>query len=200
MLDTLTSRNHQDFRQRYGGTFGWFHYEGKKIFVYVDNANDSQVTFTDSKKTPYVVYRDSGYQFEFLPVTRGWYNTLKGAYYLSRIPARQWHRGIYAGNTRVYQFTDTLRNQTCSMEILSEVFENQITVEKALEQYYLKERPAVALTKHFALGGDRFYFDDQVVGSVDISNGDITIKLSEPVIRQEILDAIRRNNFGIKVE
>jgi hypothetical protein len=194
MLDTLTSRNHQDFRQRYQGTFGWFQTPPpeRKIFVQVTDVSSDQVTFTDSKNIPYIVYRDSGYVFEFLPVMKGWFNTKNNLMYLSRIPARQWHRGISSGNTTVEIFNEG-RNIAvpCNMASLSQVFEQAISVEDAAKRHNF------ALSRYFAIAGDSLWFQNQRVGAVVEKQ----IVLWNKIIEQELKDTIKRlpDTINLKV-
>jgi hypothetical protein len=199
MLDTLTSANHTDFRQRYLGTYGWFHTGGRKLLVYVNEVSDREVVFSDRQGTSYNVFRDSGLEFEFIPVDRGWFNTVNGAVYLARVPARQWHRGICKSNTQIYTPTKegSFTATGVGIRILSEIFENKVTVKDALDKYVVGSN-SVALSKHFAITpAAKFAFYDQLVGTVDHKEGKFTLTLTDNLIHQEVSDLIRRNNYPI---
>lgn len=198
MLDSLTSANHTDFRQRYENTFGWFlPKDASKIFVHVANVGDRGVVFKDSKNREFTIFRDSGLNFEFIQVSRGWFNGPNETYYLARHPARQFHRGISGNNTAVYHLhKGILMNIGCSMKVLSDVFENSVSLQKAVEEFIAKGRASLAISPHFCCTMDgNFFFNDRVVGRFNEN----TIHLDENTIRQEVGDVLRRNNLPIQL-
>jgi hypothetical protein len=198
MKDTLTSRNHVDFRQRYQGTFGFLLVDEKKLLVNIVEVGEKQVVFVDKNKTEYYAYRDGGSIFEFIQVQRGWFNTLKGVYYLARIPARQWHRGICANNTTIHLLSeDKMRNLPINIHNLATVFETPLETNAAFNQFVDKEQTAFALTKHFAMDRKHLYFDDRTVGDIQTGNATVALGLKTDIIRQELGDAIRRSALPI---
>jgi hypothetical protein len=198
MLDTLTSTNHTDFRQRYLNTYGWFNTGTRKLLVYVSNVSDREVVFSDKQGVEYNVFRDSGLEFEFIPVDRGWFNTINGPLYLCRVPARQWHRGICKSNTNIYRqdASGTFVGANVGIKLLSDIFENTLTPHECLQN-----AAGVALSKHFAMvPKGKFMFYDQKVGEVDHSGARYAITLTNPIVKQEVSDLIRRNNYPMDIK
>lgn len=209
MKDSLTSQNHQDFRQRYQGTFGWLLQDDKKTFVLINSVDHRAVTFVTSKGQELFANVDGGINFEFIPVNRGWFNTLKDVVYLYRHPARQFNRGISSGNTgaKVFLSTGQLNDISTTMKVLSPVFEHEVSYSKAWEEFCNKSRVNVAISKHFAICGNnnRVFFDNQECGeyhppgSKGGNQTNMLIQLSEPSIGQEVRDALRRIGADVQV-
>lgn len=198
MLDTLTTQNHTDFRQRYENTFGWFlPKDGPKLLVHLASVGTNGVVFKDTKGREFTIFRDSGLNFEFIQVSRGWFNGPHETYYLSRHPARQFHRGISGNNTAIYSLRKgNMQNVSCSLKVLADVFENSVSRQKAIEEFRSKARESVAISPHFCVcSNGHFFFNDRVVGRID---GD-AITLNENTIRQEVGDALRRNEVPFQI-
>lgn len=196
MLDTLTSRNHVDFKQRYQSTYGFLLQEKKKHLVLITRVDGGEVRFVDLDKSEFYAYQDSDHTFEFIQVTRGWFNTSKGLYYLARVPHKQWHRGISDGNTESYELTDKgCVRRTIDLKILTEIFEKSVGADNAAAQFLEGKRHGFALSKHFALTQQSMYFDNVVVGAVAVNGNDIRITLDTSIVQQEISDAVRRGQF-----
>ncbi len=195
MKTSLTSRNHTDWARRYTGTYGWLHKDNnKKLLVYVQNVNSQQVTFTRDDLEYYAMV-DSGVNFEFIPVNRGWYNSKSGnVYFLCRHPMRQWKRGICSDNTVVTTSESPLYGAVrVGWGVLSDIFDG---VEDPWANVDINKR-AVALSKTFAISlNGTFYFYDQVVGKVTNNK----IVLNNDLVHQEVIDMCRRNNYQFQVE
>jgi len=197
MKDTLTSNNHQDFRARYQGTYGYYvdPDTDKRLPVYVASSNQSRVTFNDIDGRELHVRADSGIEFEFIPVDRGFFQVEDQVFYLERVPARQWKRGICNENTRAYLLEDTLRNFAANyLEIISKMS----PLDCRLGWYSNKEGYPVALSKHFAISvANVLYFYNKEIGTVDHATN--SIKLYNDMLLQEVTDLFRRNNMDVKV-
>lgn len=202
MKDTLTSANHRDFAARYLHTWGFYTSESnKKQLVYVSNVNNRRVRFVDkNQSTPNDYYEalvDKGIEFEFIPVNKGYYNTNEGTFLLTRVPARQWKRGISVENTKCAQLKDTLVNVVLSHKLLSDIFDNSaLDYNNIWEQFQKQKRVSAAISPHFALnmnGG--FYFFDKQVG---VLKGEIIV-LKTNVVFQEVTDVLRKHNIALSV-
>lgn len=197
MRDTLTRDNVRDFTARYNKTFGWFLGESKRVLVRVEGVGDSRVQFQDINGTNYFAAAGQGVMFEFLPVTKGLYNTADDrVIFVSRVPARQWHRGICAQNTQMFEYSPRYSGNLIDVNInnVSQVFESKVDVNKRIERY-LKSALPVALDKHFALAHGQVLFMNHRIGSI---TGD-KISLANPMFRQELSDVIRRNSFPLTI-
>lgn len=194
MIDSLTSDNRRDFRQRYQGTFGWFLKANKiPLFVYVKTVTDSAVYFTDLSGHEWHANVDSDLKFEFIPVNHGFFNGALDVYYLERVPARQWQRGISAANTRIWSGTRGWVG--VEMKTLAEIFVNPLSLNEALDLYLKGDRACVALSKHFALLKNQLCFYLRKIGVRD----DHRIALTSSLVRQEFMDTIRRNSLPFQV-
>lgn len=192
MLDTLTSENYRDFSARYANTFGWL-VDGKRQFVHVLRVADERVYFTNATGMEYHAKMDHGVNFEFIPVDRGWFNDINGnPWLLSRVPARQWKRGISETNTMMYD-GHSLRTFHVNYERLSKVFSDKFT-----ELNYSKEiKPTGAWSKHFAVTKHGLHFYDQLIGSYNPKTQEIV--LTSDIVKQELTDLINRNGWSVKI-
>ena len=196
MIDSLTRANHGDFNRRYVQTYGWLLNNDKKKLVYVTNSDDMYVYFRTGGDMEYHAVRDTGVQFEFIPVNRGWFNTYDSSnvYYLQRVPARQWKRGISSGNTQIQHWVDGrgLMPIKMSYEILEKIF--NVGFDPHIPKDPMKT--PVALSKDFAILGENIYFNDQVVG-VRKEN---VLLLHTDLVQQELSDLINRRGYKYTVK
>jgi len=190
MLDTYTSDNGRDFNARYVETFGWLVADGRRHFVYINNVDHDAVHFSKGGKLLYNAKIDAGVTFEFIPVDRGWYNTINGeVLYLSRVPARQWKRGISSNNTQIRE-GERMTSRGVEYDVLNSIFceEN--------EQHRYRAGRACALSKHFAINANgNVWFYNNIIGAI---KGD-TITLDTTLVATELSDVITRNNIPLKV-
>lgn len=197
MKDSLTSSNHQDFRARYQGTYGYYvdPYTSKRLPVFVGNCNQHRVTFNDITGRELHVNVDAGIEFEFIPVDRGFFQVNKEVFYLERVPARQWKRGICNENTRAYTLDGALRNIAANY---LEIITNMLPINCQSGWLLSKDGYPAALSKHFAISAANvLYFYNKEIGTVDHATN--TIKLNNDMLLQEVTDLFRRNNIDVRV-
>jgi len=197
MKDSLTSINHHDFRARYQGTYGYYidSDTNKRLPVYVANCNQYRVTFSDITGRELHVNVNSGIDFEFVPVDRGFFQVLKDVFYLERIPARQWKRGICPENTRAYALGDRLRITAVNY---LEVITNMIPLACESGWELSKTGYPAALSKHFAISAANvLYFYYKEIGTVDHKKN--SIKLHNDLLLQEVSDLFRRSSMDVRV-
>lgn len=188
MHDTYTSRNAEDFRQRYIGCFGWFIPESKKeIPVYLDRIKENTLFFTGLDGVPYHTYVDSGVQFKFASMRKAIYSGLDGkVYYLQRQPARQWRRGICQGNTSMYLLTDSgAMDVAIDLESMSNILNCEV-------------KNSNVLSEQFAVVAESVYLYNIVIGYCRL--GTIKLKKGYEMFTQDILDAVRDSKLNFKVE
>jgi hypothetical protein len=207
MIDSLTSLNYKDFTQRYSGTIGFFLTDKEKRVVSIDNVDSRRARFSDENKNEYHVDANGGGVFEFIQVQRGWFNALKDTYFLQRIPARQWQRGICRANTASYVLKDTNFSPTdLTVKLISKLFPSKVTVADAMVDYLAGERLGLALSKHFAINKAYLLMHDHTIGTVQLQKGTTTasskliIQSLNPMFHQEITDVINRNRFNGVIE
>lgn len=192
MITSLTSRNHQDFRQRYLRTFGYLLTEsGNKKFVEVTNSGSGAVYFKAGDELEFHAVVNSGVKFEFIPVTRGWFNASDGnVYFLERVPARQWRRGICQDNTRIHNIKG-FKEVVVEYTVLNSIFDPNV-----VNKVDHNKRP-VALSQAFAINPiGTLYFFDQLIGSMK----DNKIVLTNNIVKQELQDLVNRKSYPFTIE
>lgn len=191
MKDSLTTSNSGDFSQRYAGTYGWLHLEGKREFVYVADVDNRRCYFNKAGDVQYHANADTGVIFEFIPVDKGWFNTTDGKlYFLQRRPARQFKRGIAETNTGV--FDDRMRQVKLTYKLLATIFEDGFDA----WSHKTLARPG-ALSKHFAItdnNGTIMLYDAKIGQVVDG-----VVVLENNLFLQELQDTLKRKNMSAKV-
>ena len=208
MFEKFTSMDSGDFRQRYQGTYGFFTYKGKRTLTRLDNiqanGRSSYVEFSDRDGLKYLLHPDSedeGTGFEFLPPKSSYYNTTEGIPLLvSRVPARQFQRGICDKNTSI----SDLRNNNRPVDFASLVllFEKTISAREALARAIASDNGSagVALSGAFAVGFKTNVIKcfNQVIGTCKYENNVFNVELDSPELwTQEVTDAFRRNGFTV---
>lgn len=198
MIDTPTRANQADFKQRYTSAYGWFiNDQGKKILVYLNGFRNGLLMFTDKDGVGYNTPMDSGVNFEFIPVTKGWFPTSMGAVFMTRIPARQYCRAINSTNTAMFKENKNKVTQIeLNADILDDVFGSTPTIQEMFAAFDSGENNWFVLSRHFLVTTKNFYFNSEVVGTVKkIKGGFYEIVLDTTLVIQEVRDQINRNNL-----
>lgn len=208
MFEKFTSVDSNDFRQRYQGTYGYFTHKGKRTLTRLDkivsDGRSSFVEFSDRDGLKYLLHPDSedaGTGFEFLPPKSAYFNTPEGIPLLvSRIPARQYLRGICDRNTSITDMRNS--NRAVDFASLITLFEQATPAGVALEKALKSGSGAsgVAISPQFAVGllTQQIRCFNQVIGSAEYSKGLFTIELDSPELwSQEVTDAFRRSNLNV---
>lgn len=197
MLDTPTSANIEDFRQRYRGTYGFLKRPNRPdLLVYIQDTDPYKVTFTDRNQQEFYANLNQEVMFEFLPITRGWFQTALGPRYLMRIPERQFHRGISRGNTNVYACSEDgrLLPATLSIQMLEDIF--LAKYKTSWQEWVIGESQFYIPNKYFLLCASGLYMYDQKVAQL-ISR--TKIGLTNKVFKQEVQDFIKRNGLPLEI-
>lgn len=211
MFEKFTSQDAGDFRQRYQGTYGYFVNDGKRTLTRLDriNANGtlSTVEFVDRDGLSYLLKPDTdkeGRGFEFLPPKSAYFNTQEGEPLLvSRVPARQYLRGICDRNTQITNLRDMV--EPVDFGVLIRIFETTITPKQALECALksTKKYRGVAVSPQIAVGIDygAIKLFNQQIGSVNyMKSGLFKIALDNPDLwRQEVVDAFKRADIPMEL-
>lgn len=200
MLERYTHENMRDFGPRYVDTYGFLlKNNGSKKLIYItENTRDAVYFRTEEAGMLYHANIDSHIEFEFIQVDRGFFTADDGCVYLlTRVPARQWKRGIGRNNTSVMQLTSVgLMPIKLSLPLLNSIF----SVEIGYSWEYVKEgQQQMALSRHFAMNDRDLFFYETPIGKVDHTSHVITVNGSYSVT-QELNDAIRRNGFPYSVK
>lgn len=191
MFETFSASAIPDFQQRYRNTFGWLHNQDSKTLIHIKKIEENRVIFDTKEEASWWAVADQNVQFEFLPVVRGFYNTKNGLYFVSRIAARMWQRGISAHNTLIYNIkTGQWIQEIPSFENLSNIFIHKITPDPS----HIAE--PIALNRAFAIIKNSVYFFTEKIGTFAKN----TIVLTVAPVKQELSDALHRGNFSITIK
>jgi len=195
MLDTLKSSSWTDFKKRYKGTFGFLKMSGRgRELVQILDNNKDIVQFSNIYKDTLCAYADKDVIFEFIPLNRGFVNTIYGVRYTTRVPARQWQRGISPTNTEIFILEEGgLSRNSVNLETVNIVVNKCISFKEAFSSWD-RNKP-VALSKHFAISGNKIFFYSKCVGEFE----DPKCSILEPVILQEFRDCVIRNGYNLQV-
>jgi hypothetical protein len=198
MLVTYNAENLRDFGPRYTETYGFLHVNGDpRKLVFISDNTEREVYFriTDGGMQ-YHALRDSGVQFEFIPVTHGFFRGASGnTYLLTRIPARHWKRGISHNNTTIAQLKPGGFVRTgVSMPTLTDIFVNGKGY-----SFPIDSEAVTPLSKHFAICSGDVYFYNTQIGTYDTKGGVITLD-GKSQVQQELTDVIRRLGYANKVK
>ncbi len=199
MKDTPTRANAQDFSQRYRNCYGWLEKSPtEKVLIQITGVDTNQVTFNTVKSKGFFAYCDKNVIFEFLPVTRGFIPTKDQVLLFTRIPARQFQRGISNGNTAVQVLSGRgFLTTDLSLELLHNAFVEPVSYEESFKTF--DKASCVALSLNFALTKTNLYFMNRQAGSFDYKTKTIT---PVEIIKQEVQDLITRSpwlaNLNVK--
>ena len=207
MLDQLTATNLNDFIQRYNGTYGWYVDNDKKLFVRIDHVNKHGVKFSDKSGYQYESKLGGGVMFEFLPATRGWYNTPDGGvYFITRVPRKQFQRGISADNHHILELYD--KGETLLpvpsyewQDVIYSIFSQEAEYKPHVATF-CEKGGNVALSKQFAINRNAVMFLDKTIGRFITKNksGTKTIQTFDNYnLKQELGDICRRNEYNFEV-
>jgi len=194
MKDTCTSDNLKDFKQRYQNTVGILLKDnGAKEWVWIENVDDHSVNFKTKSGQQFQAINGNGVTFEFTQVPMGWFNTSKGPVYICRRPARQWQRGISAGNTSI--ISSKFRAMQVSLDTVAEAMTSN---------YEYTGKLPTALSRYFCIAEDKtLYFRDIPIGTFDPDTDNKSGRLVIPAaceVWQELKDLVRRNRLPFTVE
>lgn len=196
MLDSLTSYNSRDFRQRYRGVYGWFTPPSTKrrILVKVVEVDEYQVIFEDEHRASYNAIANTGVQFEFIPISKKLFRCNKTIYCAERVPARQWTRGVAGANTRITNVVSGGAGPV-SFAIVKAAFVDTADLNKKAEitDFLEGSISGLLLNEMFCLAEKGVYLYSTLIGTYDLDKH--TILLDDGTFRQELVDAVNELNL-----
>lgn len=192
MKDTLTYENLRDFNQRYSQSYGYLLKDnGTRLPVFITNVSEDGAEFQSLDGVEFNAKCGSGVTFEFAQIARRIWLSMEGQLLCtSRIPQRQWQRGISAGNTQCYHLThkgpmQAHINHTVMRGIL---FDNPNKQTKG----------NILLSDQFAISGELVYLYHHVIGEYDVDNKIVKLEKQFSMFQQEVIDATKPFNIGVK--
>ena len=201
MFEKFMTTNIGDFRQRYRGTFGFFHRDNEKTLVCLENVDTERrtVVFRDIKGNDFtlIVNHDDNIGFSFIAPKAQWHNTQYGPLLVGRIPQKQYRRGICEANTSIVGASGTIFP-------VDFVRLNAIFVEPTSFEETLQKLEAAAISPQFMvnLHTKRIKCMSTNIGSCGRDGkGVFQVKLDDAeLFRQEVLDAFKRANLEVNLK
>lgn len=182
MIETFNSHGWRDFSQRYHDVYGYFPKEnGGEVLVKVVELDSKTIKFVDDKGVTYYGVADKGVQFKFIPVIKKLFLHEDKLHLATRVPARQYKRGICEANTQV---TELAYNR--HVDLTFDVIKSYNTVAP-------KHKVANSI---FGFSGRYVYLYNNVIGFIENNK----ILLEQHMFKQELFDAIRDNKLTYSVE
>lgn len=206
MFEKFLHADSGDFRQRYEGTYGFFsdHKTGKRLLVHLERVDleDSprKVVFRDRRGVDFSIKADVQDEigFEFLPPKSAFYNTMNGVYYVERVAARQFRRGICDNNCNVYILNERgFRRSGVNFDTLSAIFERPIEIQAAIERFKTGALPALALSPFMAILDGTLYMYKEPIGT--LQENTITLKEGGMLFITELQDALKTLQLNYQV-
>jgi hypothetical protein len=201
MFEKFTSAGHSDFKQRYLGTYGFFREGNKRVLVQIKAIDRNQVSFIDRNKIIYYLNadRDSDIGFEFIPPKTSWYNVGGDCLLVTRVPARQYLRGLCDRNTSIRGCITGGR--PVDFSTLVSIFESTISVEKAAADA-VDKKTAFAVSPQFAISlqNQKIFCFESEIGTAELDKNKFKIDLNQPDMwATEVRDAFARSNIEMEL-
>jgi len=189
MKATFNSHDARDFIQRYVGTYGYFERDGKSdLPVLIENVEGNTLYFSDFDGNKYHTYADQNVSFKFQQVRRCYYVGKSGnIYFMERVPARQYQRGVSRGNTRIFRYSNGNWNpiRVDNNAMADIMFGGTVC------------RSGIKLSETFALLDNVLWLYTSAIG---VSDGNtIQLMTGWTKFRQEVSDCVRDNKLNYKV-
>lgn len=193
MLETFQSNNSRDFRQRYQNSWGYFKTEsGNRVLVIMKEISDSSAMFEDQRGAKYHAKADQGVEFEFIPVRKRLFIHEGDLYYVSRVPARMWSRGVNSENTSIVNLAAGSWGNKLSFEtILSAFASDHAPVEESLGN------SSFVLSDMFGVSHGTLYVYNHAIGSWDKEKQ--TVSVTDPMFEQEVKDLLTKYSLPYRM-
>lgn len=188
----------RDIEKYYRGTWVKFKEFGEKLF-YVETVGAEEVQGTDEDGNSFVLYlvEEAPYTIEYVLPSRSIFTYRGDVHLLQRIPARQYQRGLSAGNTRIIAVPGGNRRDL-TIEILKAFVNKQsfVSLKQALQT---KGERGVPLTSRLSYhrGSQQLFVDCVCFGGYDSVTNTITLN---PLFLPDIQELIEKDPFDVKVK
>lgn len=190
MKDTYTSENGRDFRQRYVGCYGRYTTDsGRQLTIFITDLNDYEVRFENAEGVSLSARVNSGVEFEFYPLNRRLSTYGNLLVYSERRAARQWQRGVCAGNTRIVNLS-TMRDVEVGHAVVNAIYNVSTNYLDTYTQFLQGARTNFLLSDKFGVVNNRLYIFDKAIGTL---SG--TTLLVDSLFLQEVKDALVRSTI-----
>lgn len=167
----LTSQNVEDIQKYFGGTYIKIPEYGDLI-CYVDKVLPEALLLRDAEENPLALELDGAttgkkeYNLEYIIPKKTYFQYEDCAYFLTRIPAKQWKKGISKSNTQIFKLTgNTFKSLGIDFKILT-AYTNKHEYPSV---FYMDNYDSLALSSRLALDcySKNIYCDTCVIGKYD---------------------------------
>lgn len=195
MFEKLSAQNEETFRRRYVGTYGTFVQKDKKTLCRIVSSDRDFVVFEDKDGDTYNIRTNTTEDvgFLFMPPRSGYHQYGKELFYVERVLARQYQRGLSDANTTISLcggYKRTFNTMPVSFEY----------VEKLSNE---KEIPinitAWAISTVFAIIDGSFFLYEKKIGKVTQKDNRWEFVFEDPsyknLFREELHSALTRKHI-----
>ena len=185
----FNSTNHDDINRYYRNTFVKFKETGDALY-YIRSVNSEVVRGTDQHGTEFELWLsdEHPYEVDYILPNKSFFQNKKRACMLSRIPAKQYQRGLSTNNTRIVCMNRSggSQNMDLSFDVLSEFVNKQAFPSLAKAILNKAKDHSIVLSPRFAYVPDirSIYADHTIVAEVNVDEKRIFVK--HPIFRPEI--------------
>ena len=171
------------------GAYGWYTTsEGQEVLVNIQSVNSERCSFVDVDNIVYYAKADKGISFKFIPINRRVFVYNGDVVSATRIPARQWQRGICQANTELRR----VRNKS-RLDVFFDTIKAYLSPVDRITSLY----DVGCIDQRFCLpGGKSLCIYDTKIGRV---KDEETVVLDDDLFMQELVDCFRDNSYSFKV-
>lgn len=186
----LNQSNSHDIEKYYRGSYVKLPGYGDKLF-FIDNVDSTGVYFVDDTQKKGVIYLDDDhpYELDFVLPHKALFQVGKYAHLMSRIPARQYHRGITCENCSIFRLGDIWRAQELTWSLLNYYVSKTpyVTLSVAMKNNFVSAALSQRISWSATTG--KLYCDRVSIGEVKKGTNSILIHpLFESEVRQLLVD------------
>jgi len=164
--------NWEDCKKYYEHTFTKFKETGDTIF-YINKVTPDDIVAVDINKNEVGIDLTVGYNLEYVIPRKTVYQYGSRAYMISRIPAKQWKKGMCSSNTQIHYLDDQWMLTEFDMNKI-EGFVNKpsyLTSAQGIPKLLNGECVSIALSPRFSMNNTGYvYLDSCIVGEYSFSN------------------------------
>lgn len=201
MFEKFLADNAGDFRQRYEGTYGYYtdKKKGTKLLTLLSmvdlNSSPRRVHFEDCQGVKFYINADAEEDigWSFLPPKSNFYNTKRGVFYVQRVAARQFQRGVTSRNTKIWQVTaEGFSEKKVGFSTLLPIYEEQTSTIGQAKKWQNKEEDVMALSPNFCLYNGRVTINVEPVGTYNEGRTEITLNGTGNLFLPELTQALHQ--------
>lgn len=194
----IVPSNWRDADKYYRGTYVKFKEHGEKLF-FIDVVTETEIHGKDEDDNTFILYldEDAPYTLDYILPSRAVFNYKSTAYMLQRVPARQYQRGLSAGNTRVIEIPSGARRDFNFQMLKAFVNkQNYPTLKDAIFGKAKEKVLAVSSRMSFGRESRVLYVDCTPVGEFNRETNTFRINT---MFNPELKELIAKNPWSVEI-